>query len=85
MAYTTKRMHYFYLARCGDGTLYSGYTTDLKAREQAHNEGKGAKYTRARTPVVILYSEEFSTKSEAMQREAEVKKWSRVQKEELLA
>ena len=77
-------MHYFYLARCSDGTLYSGYTTDLKEREKAHNEGRGAKYTRSRTPVVILYNEEFSTKSEAMQREAEVKTWNRAKKEELL-
>lgn len=77
-------MHYFYLARCADDTLYSGYTTDLVEREKAHNEGRGAKYTRSRTPVVIIYNESFSSKSEAMKREAEVKRWSRQQKEELL-
>ena len=76
-------LFYFYLARCKDNTLYSGYTTDLKEREKAHNEGRGAKYTRARGPVTIVYSEEFASKSEAMKREAEVKKFSKTEKEAL--
>ena len=76
--------HYFYLARCADNTLYCGYTTDLAEREKTHNEGRGAKYTRARTPVVIMYNEEFETKSEAMKREAEVKKWNRAKKKQLI-
>ncbi len=76
--------HFFYLAQCSDGSLYSGYTVDLKAREQAHNAGKGAKYTRAKRPVKMVYSEVFKTKSEAMKREAEIKKWSRVQKQALI-
>lgn len=76
--------YFFYLARCADDTLYSGYTTDLKEREQAHNEGRGAKYTRSRTPIRIVYSEEFASKSEAMKREAEVKKWKKEEKEKLL-
>lgn len=76
--------HFFYLAKCNDGSLYSGYTIDLQAREAAHNAGKGAKYTRARRPIKIIYSEVFETKSEAMKREAQVKKWSRVKKQALL-
>ena len=76
--------HFFYLARCSDGSLYSGYTVDLQAREDMHNSGKGAKYTRARLPVCIVYSEEFENKSDAMKREAAIKKWSRAKKEELI-
>lgn len=76
--------HYFYLARCCDDTLYSGYTTNLAEREAAHNTGKGARYTRSRTPVKIVYSEKYDTKSEALKREAEIKKWSRQEKEGLL-
>lgn len=76
--------HYFYLARCSDGSLYSGYCKDLKVREEMHNAGKGAKYTRAHLPVKIVYSEEFATLSEALKREAQVKKFPKLQKEELL-
>jgi len=76
--------HYFYLARCSDNSLYSGYTNDLKAREESHNSGKGAKYTAAHRPVKIVYSEKFDSKSEAMQREAEVKKWDKTKKENLV-
>ncbi|MCF7846108.1 MAG: GIY-YIG nuclease family protein [Candidatus Peribacteraceae bacterium] len=72
--------HFFYLARCHDGSLYSGWTTNLVARERAHNSGKGAKYTAGRRPVTIIYSEEFKTRSEALRREAAVKKLSRTQK-----
>ncbi|MBU0457972.1 GIY-YIG nuclease family protein [Patescibacteria group bacterium] len=77
-------LHYFYLARCSDDTLYSGYTIDLKAREEKHNSGKGARYTRARLPIKIVYSEEFETLSEARKREAEVKGWEKRDKEALL-
>jgi len=72
---------YTYLARCGDGTLYTGYTVDLAEREAVHNEGKGARYTRAWLPVKIVYSEEFGTKSEAMKREYEIKCLSKRDKE----
>ena len=76
--------HYFYLARCADGSLYSGYCKDLKKREEMHNIGKGAKYTRAHLPVKIVYSEEYATQSEALKREAEVKKFSKARKEQLV-
>jgi len=78
------KKHFFYLARCHDGSLYSGYTIDVKAREETHNCGKGAKYTRARLPVSIVYFEEFESRSDAMKREAEVKKWSKTRKEALI-
>ncbi|MDD3066568.1 MAG: GIY-YIG nuclease family protein [Candidatus Gracilibacteria bacterium] len=76
--------HFFYIARCCDNSLYSGYTVNLEKREAQHNLGKGAKYTAARKPVKIIYSEEFESKSAAMQREAEVKSWKREAKEKLL-
>ena len=77
-------MPFFYLARCSDGSLYSGSCIDLRAREETHNHGKGAKYTRSRLPVKIVYFEEFSTRSEALKREAEVKKCSKLEKEVLV-
>ena len=77
-------MPFFYLARCNDGSLYSGSCKDLTAREAAHNSGKGAKYTRSRLPVTIVYHEEFPTLGDALRREAEVKKWRRKRKEELI-
>jgi putative endonuclease len=75
---------YFYLARCSDDSLYAGYCVDLENREKAHNDGKGAKYTRAHGPVKIIYSEEFATRSEAMKREAEVKSFTKAKKEALV-
>ena len=75
--------HYFYLARCADGSLYAGTCNDLAARESRHNSGRGAKYTRSRRPIVIIYHEEFETLSEARKREAEVKRWKKERKEEL--
>ncbi len=76
--------HYFYLARCSDNSLYSGTCIDVIAREKKHNEGKGAKYTRSRLPIEMIYHEEFGTLTEARKREAEVKSWSKVQKEGLV-
>jgi putative endonuclease len=76
--------HFFYLARCCDGSLYSGYSQDLVKREKAHNSGKGAKYTSSRKPIKIVYSEKFETKSEALKREAEVKKLARSEKLKLV-
>ncbi len=76
-------MPYFYLARCSDNSLYAGSCKDLKDREKKHNDGKGAKYTRAHLPIKMIYSEEFQTLPEALKREAEVKKWSKAEKEEL--
>lgn len=74
---------YVYIARCGDDTLYTGYTNDLVGREKKHNEGVGARYTRGRGPVEIVYSEKFGTKSEAMKREYEIKQLKRGDKEKL--
>lgn len=73
-------MNYTYLLQCADGTLYCGWTNHLKKRVEAHNAGKGAKYTRSRRPVALVYYEEFGTKAEAMRREAAIKKLSRSQK-----
>lgn len=77
-------MHYTYLVRCSDGSLYCGYTTDPKKRTEAHNSGKGAKYTRSRLPVELVYFEEFETKEAAMSREWEIKKLTRSQKLKLI-
>ncbi len=73
--------HYFYLARCTDGSLYAGSCLDLKSREAKHNDGTGAKYTRSKRPVKIIYHEEFATLGEARSREALVKRWKKVKKE----
>jgi putative endonuclease len=82
--YTNLMPHFFYLARCADGSLYAGTCVDVMQRQEMHNSGKGAKYTRGRGPVEILYTETFETLSEARKREAAVKKFSKVQKEELV-
>lgn len=78
-------MNYTYILRCADGTLYCGWTNNLDARLAAHNSGKGAKYTRGRGPVTLVYHETFPTQREAMQREAAIKKLTRAQKEALIA
>jgi len=75
--------HFFYLARCSDGSLYAGTCIDPEGREAKHNDGTGAKYTRSRRPVKIIYTEKFRTLSKARKREAEVKRWSRERKEVL--
>lgn len=78
-------MNYTYLLRCADGSLYCGWTNHLKERLAAHNAGKGAKYTKGRGPVTLIWSECFPTKEEAMKREAAVKRLTKAQKEELAA
>lgn len=78
-------MNFTYMVRCADGSLYTGWTTDLHRRMAAHNAGKGAKYTRARLPVELVYFEEYATKEEAMQRESAIKKLSKKRKEVLVA
>lgn len=75
---------YMYILRCADGTLYTGWTNNLARRVEAHNRGKGAKYTYARRPVELVYAEGFSTKEEAMAREYAVKQLSRKEKLELV-
>ena len=76
--------HFFYLARCSDGSLYAGTCIDPVEREKKHNDGTGAKYTRAKGPVTIIYTEVFATLSEARKREVEVKRMRKEQKEDLL-
>ncbi len=73
-----------YIVRCSDGTLYTGWTNDLEKRIRAHNEGTGAKYTKSRRPVELVYYEVFETKEDAMKREAAIKQLSRKEKEELI-
>lgn len=79
--------HYVYLLECADGTLYCGYTTDLTRRVVEHNTGtlRGAKYTRARRPVSLRYQESYDTRVQAQQREAAIKKMSRLEKLALIA
>ena len=77
-------MNYTYMLRCRDGTLYTGWTTNLEKRVQAHNDGKGAKYTKSRTPVTLVYYEAFETKQEALRRESAIKKMSRSDKLKLI-
>ena len=73
--------HFVYIVECADKTLYTGYTNNLSKRIASHNESKsGARYTRARRPVVLKYSEKFRLKSKALRREAEIKKLSRTAK-----
>jgi putative endonuclease len=73
-------VNYTYIVECSDGSLYTGWTNHLKKRMQAHNMGKGAKYTRARRPVKLVYHEQFATKQAAMKREAQIKKLTRKEK-----
>ena len=73
-------MYYVYLLRCCDGTLYAGYTNDLQRRLAVHNAGKGAKYTRSRLPVELVYLESFSNKSSALKREYAIKQCTRKEK-----
>ena len=76
--------NYTYILKCADDTLYCGWTNDLEKRLEAHNSGKGAKYTRSRLPVELIYYEEFETKEEAMSREYHIKKLPREKKLELI-
>lgn len=73
-------MNYTYILQCNDGSLYTGWTNNLEKRVSDHNQGKGAKYTKARLPVNLVYYEKFPTKSEAMRREWEIKQLSRQEK-----
>ncbi len=78
-------MYYTYILKCGDGTLYCGYTADLKKRLDTHNRGEGAKYTASRLPVELVYFEELDSKSQAMKRECQIKKLTRSEKLKLIA
>jgi predicted GIY-YIG superfamily endonuclease len=73
-----------YIVQCRDGSYYTGTAKDPEARILQHNEGKGARYTRGRRPVEWVYSEVFETRGEAMRREADIKRWSKEKKRELV-
>ena len=77
--------NWVYILRCGDGSLYTGWTNDLDKRVQTHNTGKGGKYTRSRLPVSLVYSEKLDSKEAAMKREAEIKKLKKSEKEKMVA
>lgn len=76
--------HYVYVLECADGSLYTGYTTDVERRVAEHDAGEGAKYTRGRTPVSLVHTESFETRSAAMSREYAIKGLSRAEKESLV-
>ena len=73
-----------YILECNDGTLYTGWTNDIDKRFKAHNDGKGAKYTKGRRPLKLVYLEELETKSEALKRENEIKKMTKYKKRQLI-
>ena len=77
-------MHFVYIVRCADGTLYTGYTSDLDRRQRLHNAGRGAKYTAKRLPVSLVYSETCDSLGAALRREYQVKGLSRAEKERLI-
>ncbi|MBA1354567.1 GIY-YIG nuclease family protein [Staphylococcus cohnii] len=77
--------HFIYIVRCKDGSLYTGYAKDIEQRIAKHNSGQGAKYTKIRRPVELVYQEMFDTKSEAMKREYEIKTFSRQKKLQLIS
>ena len=77
--------HFVYIVECADGTLYTGYARDPQKREQAHNKGRGARYTAGRRPVVLVYAEPCGSVGDALRREREVKRWSRARKMALIA
>lgn len=77
-------MNYTYILKCSDNTFYTGWTNDLDKRINAHNNKKGAKYTKSRIPVTLIYYEAHESKEEAMKREREIKRLTRKQKEKLI-
>ncbi len=78
-------MSYVYIVRCRDGALYVGHTDDVLRREQTHNEGRGARFTAARRPVVAVYAERHETALKAIARERQLKRWTTAKKEALIA
>lgn len=79
----SEKTWFAYILRCGDGSLYTGITTDVDARLEAHRSGKGAKYTRGRGPLELVYREECGTHSDALKRELAIKALPREEKEKL--
>ena len=78
-------MHFVYMVRCADGTLYTGTARDPHEREQKHNSGRGARYTSGRRPVRLVYSEACASIGAALSREIQLKRWTRRKKEALIA
>lgn len=81
---TSPGTHHVYIARCADGTFYTGYARDLERREKQHNLGQGARYTAGRRPVVIIYAETFSLVGDALRREHAIKRMTRAEKQALI-
>jgi len=77
-------MNYTYMLRCRDDSLYTGWTNNIEKRMEDHNNGRGAKYTKARRPVELVYYEQFETKEDAMRREWQIKQLKKREKEELI-
>ncbi len=84
VSFLTSGMWYVYIVRCADRTLYTGVARDLSARLAAHNAGRGAKYTRARLPVKLIYQENVADRSAAQRREHAIKRLSRAEKRALV-
>ncbi|MFH1328319.1 MAG: GIY-YIG nuclease family protein [Candidatus Bathyarchaeota archaeon] len=80
-----KNNFYVYMLECSTGELYTGHTVNLKRRIEAHNTGKGAKFTRSRIPAKLVYSEKYKSRKEAMHRERQLKRKTRKEKKELIA
>lgn len=78
-------LNFVYILKCNDDSLYTGWTNDLQRRLKAHNTQRGAKYTKSRTPVTLVYYEVYDSKSEALKREYEIKQLSRAKKLELIS
>ena len=78
------KMYYLYILKCSDGSLYTGITTDVERRLKEHKEGKGGHYTRARKVLRVVYTEEYPDRSTASKREAEIKKWDKNKKNDLI-
>ena len=78
-------MPFVYIVRCADGTLYTGYAKNVASRVDVHNAGKGAKYTRSRLPVTLVFTEAFESVGAALAREHELKGWTRAKKETLVS
>ena len=75
-----RRSAYVYLLRCSDGTIYTGWTLDVARRVKTHQQGRGARYTRTRRPVTLIYQERLPSRRAAMRREIAIKRWSRARK-----
>ncbi|MCP4633141.1 MAG: GIY-YIG nuclease family protein [candidate division Zixibacteria bacterium] len=76
--------YYVYILRCSDQSYYVGLTSDINKRLEKHNSGKGASWTATRLPIKLVYKEKYEIKSEALNREQQLKKWSRAKKEALI-